>query len=47
MPISARQILATIAASVGQNGIFSKVETVFVYLSIVANICLADIGMIY
>ena len=32
MPISARGILATIAASAGQNGKFSKVGTVFVYL---------------
>jgi hypothetical protein len=32
MPISARGILATIAASDGQNGKFSKVRTVFVYL---------------
>jgi len=32
MPISARGILATIAASAGQNGNFSKVGTVFVYL---------------
>ena len=32
MPISARGILATIAASAGQNGHFSKVGTVYVYL---------------
>ena len=32
MQISARGILATIAASAGQNGHFSKVGTVFVYL---------------
>jgi hypothetical protein len=32
MPISARGILATIAASAGQNENFSKVGTVFVYL---------------
>jgi hypothetical protein len=32
MQISARGILATIAASAGQNGNFSKVGTVFVYL---------------
>ena len=32
MPISARGIMATIAASAGQNGKFSKVGTVFVYL---------------
>jgi hypothetical protein len=32
MPISARGILATIAAPAGQNGKFSKVGTVFVYL---------------
>jgi hypothetical protein len=32
MPISARGILATIAASAGQNRNFSKVGTVFVYL---------------
>jgi hypothetical protein len=33
MPISARGILATIAASAGQNGKFSKVGTVFFFLS--------------
>ena len=32
MPISARGILATIAASAGQNEKISKVRTVFVYL---------------
>jgi hypothetical protein len=32
MPISARGILATIAASAGQNEKFSKVGAVFVYL---------------
>jgi hypothetical protein len=32
MQISARGILATIAASAGQNGHFSKVWTVYVYL---------------
>ena len=32
MPISARGILATIAAPAGQNAKFSKVGTVFVYL---------------
>ena len=32
MPISARGILSTIAVSAGQNGNFSKVGTVFVYL---------------
>jgi hypothetical protein len=32
MQISARGILATIAASAGQNGHFSKVGTVYVYL---------------
>jgi hypothetical protein len=52
MQISARGILATIAASTGQNGHFSKVGTVYVYLcpvdaAIVANIPLADICMIY
>ena len=32
MQISARGILATIAASAGQNGHFSTVGTVYVYL---------------
>jgi hypothetical protein len=37
MPASARGILATIAASAGQKGNFSKVGTVFVYLCIIFN----------
>jgi hypothetical protein len=32
MPMSVREILATIAASAGQNGNFFEVRTVFVYL---------------